>query len=78
MKTWFNLIKDFQGYRPKDLIFTSKEEMEQIRDHFGLDKMTSYEIQNLRDMFMLYYLTPGNKKEGWFTIDAMQFLLIAS
>ena len=72
MKTWFQLIKELHGYEPKSPIFTSEEEMERIKEHFGLDKMSYTELQNLRDMFMLYYLTPGNKKEGWFSISAMQ------
>ena len=72
MKTWFQLIKELHGYEPKDRHFTSREEMERLYRHFGMDKMTYSDLQNLRDMFMLYYLTPGNKKEGWFSIEAMQ------
>ena len=72
MKTWFQLIKELHGYEPKDKHTTTIGEMERLYKHFGMADMTYTDLQNLRDMFMLYYLTPGNKKEGWFSFEAMQ------
>ena len=71
MKTWFQLIRELHGYEPKSRIFTSIEEMERLYTHFGIGQMTADDLQNLRDMFMLYYLSEGNKKERWFSSNAM-------
>ena len=73
MKTYYQMISDLRGYEPKDRHFTSNEEIQMLNEHFGLDKMSVLELQNLRDMFMLYYLSPGNQNENgaWFSTNAM-------
>lgn len=50
------MISDLKGYEPKDRHFTSNEEMDMLNKHFGLEKMSAYELQNLRDMFMALYI----------------------
>lgn len=67
MKTYFQMITELKGYEPKDKHFTSKEEMDMLNEHFGLEKMSAYELQNLRDMFMALYFA----YRDWFSCSAM-------
>ena len=67
MKTYFQMISELKGYEPKDKHFTSNEEIERLNKHFGLEGMTVYEMQNLRDMFMALYFA----YRDWFSCHAM-------
>ena len=55
MKTNFQMIREIKDYAPKSSMFTSKEEIEMLNQHFGLDKMSLLELRNLRDMVVLVY-----------------------
>lgn len=61
------MITDLKGYEPKDKDFTSEEEMDMLNKHFGLEKMSAYELQNLRDLFMALYIA----YRDWFSCHAM-------
>ena len=40
-------------YSPKHRIFTSKEEIDYVSDLMGLDELDDWDLQNLRDMWVL-------------------------
>lgn len=67
MKTNFQMIMDIRDYRPETRGFTSINEIKMLMNHFGLDKMSLLELQNLRDMVVLMYThwmqDDGNKSE---------------
>ena len=71
MKTWYQLIDEFKGYEPASLVFTSDEEIEKINKHFSLDEKSLYELRNLRDMFMLYFIECQHCEKKY-SISAMQ------
>lgn len=49
------MILDNQDYTPIRRGRTSEEEIEKLTKHFGLDKMSVLELQNLRDMVVMVY-----------------------
>jgi hypothetical protein len=55
MKTNFQMILENQDYAPQRRGRTSEEEIEMLTKHFGLDKMSVLELQNLRDMVVIVY-----------------------
>lgn len=55
MKTNFQMIMDIREYRPETRGFTSISEIKMLMNHFGLDKMSLLELQNLRDMVVLMF-----------------------
>lgn len=55
MKTNFQMIMDIREYRPETRGCTSIKEINNLMNHFGLDKMSLLELQNLRDMVVLMY-----------------------
>lgn len=55
MKTNFQMIMDIRDYRPETRGFTSISEIRMLMNHFGLDKMSLLELQNLRDMVVLMF-----------------------
>lgn len=55
MKTNFQMIMDIREYRPETRGCTSIKEITMLMNHFGLDKMSLLELQNLRDMVVLMY-----------------------
>jgi len=55
MKTNFQMIMDIREYRPETRGFTSNSEIKMLMNHFGLDKMSLLELQNLRDMVVLMF-----------------------
>ena len=52
------MIQDIRDYSPKEEGMTSIDEIKMLMNHFGLDKMSLLELQNLRDMVVLVY-------QGW-------------
>lgn len=54
-QTYFQMLRELSDYCPKDDMFTSKEEIEMLDNHFGLSQMTAYDLQNLRDMTVYFY-----------------------
>ena len=46
---------DIRDYRPETRGFTSINEIKMLMNHFGLDKMSLLELQNLRDMVVLMF-----------------------
>lgn len=58
MRTHFQMILDVKDYCPKSDMFTSKEEIEMLTKNFSLDEMSALELQNLRDMVVMYW---GNR-----------------
>ena len=40
-------------YSPKHRIITSKEEIEYVSDLMGIDELDGWDLQNLRDMWVL-------------------------
>lgn len=78
-KTHFQLLQYVRDYRPADDHVTSKEEIERIAKHFGLEKMSLMELRNLRDMTVLYfsYMSAkeklnGNREDASDAIRSMQ------
>lgn len=55
MKTNFQMIMDIRDYRPETRGVTSIGEIKMLMNHFGLDKMSLLELQNLRDMVVLMF-----------------------
>ena len=55
MKTNFQMIMDIREYSPETRGCTSIKEINKLMNHFGLDKMSLLELQNLRDMVVLMY-----------------------
>lgn len=55
MRTNFQMVREFADYMPADSLMTSRAEIMQITEHFGLDLMSKLELQNLRDFVVLYY-----------------------
>lgn len=55
MRTNFQMIMDIRDYRPETRGFTSIREIRMLMNHFGLDKMSLLELQNLRDMVVLMF-----------------------
>ena len=55
MKTNFQMIMDIRDYRPETRGITSISEIKMLMNHFGLDKMSLLELQNLRDMVVLMF-----------------------
>lgn len=55
MKTNFQMIMDIREYRPETRGCTSIKEIHNLMNHFGLDKMSLLELQNLRDMVVLMF-----------------------
>lgn len=46
---------DIRDYRPETRGFTCIGEIKMLMNHFGLDKMSLLELQNLRDMVVLMF-----------------------
>ena len=40
------------GYKPENFHYTSKEEIEYISKLMGFDELSSWDLQNLRDMWV--------------------------
>lgn len=55
MRTNFQMIMDIRDYRPETRGITSVSEIRMLMNHFGLDKMSLLELQNLRDMVVLMF-----------------------
>ena len=55
MKTNFQMIREIKDYTPKSRFVTSQEEIEMLKEHFGLDKMSVLELCNLRDMVVMMF-----------------------
>lgn len=49
------MIMDIRDYRPETRGVTSIGEIKMLMNHFGLDKMSLLELQNLRDMVVLLF-----------------------
>ena len=49
------MILENQDYAPNKRGKTSEEEIGMLTRHFGLDKMSVLELQNLRDMVVMVY-----------------------
>lgn len=64
-KTYFQLLRELNGWKPKDKIITSEKEVMMIAEHFGLESMSVIELRNLRDMTVSYHtaLLSDNKKK---------------
>ena len=73
MKTNFQMIMDIRDYRPKTRGFTSGEEIKMLNKHFGLDKMSLLELQNLRDMVVMMYTHWMQDDRSKSEIDEMMF-----
>lgn len=65
------MIMDIRDYRPKTRGCTSYEEIKMLMNHFGLDKMSLLELQNLRDMVVLMYTHWMQDDRGKSDIDEM-------
>lgn len=68
------MVVDFKDYMPKDRHVTSREEIEQISNHFCLEEMNALELQNLRDFVVLFYTSNDNlsdKREAMYSITAV-------
>ena len=81
MKTNFQMIMDIRDYRPETRGFTSISEIKMLMNHFGLDKMSLLELQNLRDMVVLLFRewmqddrSKGEIDEMMSKSDAMQII----
>lgn len=79
MRTNFQMIMDIRDYRPETRGFTSISEIRMLMNHFGLDKMSLLELQNLRDMVVLMFTqwmqddrSKGEIDEMMSKSDAMQ------
>ena len=79
MKTNFQMIMDIREYRPENRGWTSISEIKMLMNHFGLDKMSLLELQNLRDMVVLMFRewmqddrSKGDIDEMMKKTDAMQ------
>lgn len=79
MRTNFQMIMDIRDYRPETRGFTSISEIKMLMNHFGLDKMSLLELQNLRDMVVLMFThwmqddrSKGEIDEMMSKSDAMQ------
>lgn len=79
MKTNFQMIMDIREYRPETRGITSIKEINMLMNHFGLDKMSFLELQNLRDMVVLMFRewmqddrSKGEIDEMMSKTDAMQ------
>ena len=79
MRTNFQMIMDVREYRPETRGFTSISEIKMLMNHFGLDKMSLLELQNLRDMVVLMFRewmqddrSKGDVDEMMKKSDAMQ------
>lgn len=48
------MVREFSDYMPADRGITSRAEIMTITEHFGLDKMSKLELQNLRDFVVLH------------------------
>lgn len=79
MKTNFQMIMDIREYRPETRGITSIKEIKMLMNHFGLDKMSFIELQNLRDMVVLMFRewmqddrSKGEIDEMMSKTDAMQ------
>lgn len=55
MRTNFKMIMEIRDYRPETRGCTSIKEINKLMNHFGLDKMSLLELQNLRDMVVLMF-----------------------
>lgn len=55
MRTNFLMLREFKDYHPADEFFTSNEEAKKIEEHFELEGRTALDLQNLRDMVVLWY-----------------------
>ena len=53
-KTLFNRCRAVidAGYKPENFHYTSKEEIEYISKLMGFDELSSWDLQNLRDMWV--------------------------
>ena len=43
------------GYSPANRMFTSKDEIEYVSELMCLSELDSFDLQNLRDMWVLYH-----------------------
>lgn len=73
------MIMDIRDYRPETRGITSISEIKMLMNHFGLDKMSFLELQNLRDMVVLMFRewmqddsSKGEIDEMMSKTDAMQ------
>lgn len=74
-KSYFQLLFENRDYVPADRHFTSQDEIKQIDRHFGLTEMKRYDLQNLRDMAVLWYDAQMNDRSNpkfWDYMYAMQ------
>lgn len=56
-KSLFNRCQDVidANYLPKDNFFTSLEEIKYVSDLMGLSELSAWDLQNLRDMWVLIH-----------------------
>ena len=55
METNFQMIRSFEGFKPKHFGVLSGEEVTIIKNHFQLAQKNDTELQNLRDFVVLFY-----------------------
>ena len=53
--TFFQRILNVKDYTPKDDMFTSKEEIDMLNENFELEKMSTMDLKNLRDMVVMFW-----------------------
>lgn len=67
------MVREFADYMPAESGITSRAEIMKITEHFTLDTMTKLELQNLRDLVVLYYKSENmrDKFEAMLSITAV-------
>lgn len=61
--TYFQMISMLKDYMPESRVYTSDAEAKFLKEFFGLEGMSRYELCNLRDMVVMMW-------DNWLKVDS--------
>ena len=71
-KTNFQMLIDFDKFKPASHGFLTSDEVDTIRKNFAIGERTDVELQNLRDFIVLYYSSRTiSEKDNFDRLDIM-------
>ena len=68
MKTYAQRLLELEkNYKPASTFFTSKLEAEQVEKTLGLNELNDFELQNMRDMTVMFFgsRADDNDMDAW-------------
>lgn len=64
MKSNYQMLRNFENFKPQNRGLVNEEEIEVIEKHFYIKERTDVELQNLRDFVVMYYTMKMERKNA--------------